>query len=317
MKKYNLLFSLLLSFLLLSNTASSKEIASNSLDFNQIVPYRDLTKYDHITLSENPVVEEKENNDDPIIGTIRFLDLFECKNMIYKRGIFIWLPDNYSRDNGPYSVIYFHDAQNLFLPSKSYSGYDWKVDETITKLRNERKIKPCIVVGIPNSPARDNELNTATYDGKVYSDFVINEVMPFIKHRFPVSKKREDHIIAGSSMGGLMSFQMAYEHPDKFGGAICMSSAFHRKLSNIIEKVSNNKKQPLNVKFYIDTGELEKDKEDGEDIYSLFYEMKKILEDKGFVEDKNLKTFMHKGAQHNEKAWAQRLDIALLFLLKK
>ena len=317
MKKYNLLFLFFISFLLFSNPASSKEIASKTLDFNQIVPYRNSTENGHISIPETVVVEEKENKDDPIIGTIRFLDLFECKNMIYKRGIFIWLPENYSRDNGPYSVIYFHDAQNLFLPSKSYSGYDWKVDETITKLRSDKKIKPCIVVGIPNSPARDKELNTATYDGKVYSDFVINEVMPFIKHRFPVSKRREDHIIAGSSMGGLMSFQMAYENPDKFGGAICMSSAFHRKLSNIIDIVQNNKKQPLNVKFYIDTGELEKDKEDGEDIYSLFYEMKKLLINKGFKEDINLKTYMHRGAEHNEKAWAQRLDIPLLFLLKK
>ena len=319
MKKNKLIALFILTFSLFAETSFARDLASDTENINnKLIPYRDSNQFEHFTSPK--VVEgnkEQKKEDDPIIGSIRFLDLFECKNMIYKRGIFIWLPENYSRDNGPYSVIYFHDAQNLFLPSKSFSGYDWKVDETITRLMKEKKIKPCIVVGIPNSPARDNELNTATYDGKVYSDFVINEVMPFIKKRFPVSRHREDHIVAGSSMGGLMSFQMAYENPNRFGGAICMSSAFHRKLSNILNIVKENKKQPLNVKFYIDTGELEKDKEDGEDIYSLFFEMKKLMEDKGFTEDNNLKCYMHKGAQHNEKAWAQRLDRALLFLLKK
>ena len=60
-----------------------------------------------------------------------------------------------------------------------------------------------------------------------------------------------------------------------------------------------------------------KDKEEGEDIYSLFFEMKKLLKKKGFEEEKNLKCFMHKGAMHNEKAWAERLDKALIFLLKR
>ena len=310
---FAIIFNLLISCSLLA-----KDVATDSQQLIYFKPYRNINKFERITSPK--IVEENKKEykeDDPIIGSIRFLDLFECKNMVYKRGIFIWLPENYSKENGPYSVIYFHDAQNLFLPSKSFSGYDWKVDETISKLVKENQIKPTIVIGIPNSPKRDLELNASIYDGKLYSNFIIKEVMPFIKKRFPVSKHREDHIIAGSSMGGLMSFQMAYDNPKVFGGAICMSSAFHRKLSDIIEKVNNNKNQPLNVKFYIDTSELEKDKEDGEDIYTLYYEMKKLLEDKGFEEGKNLKTFMHKGAQHNEKAWAQRLDKALLFLLKR
>ena len=318
MKKLKLFTLILVSLFLSFHTSFAKENASDSHSLEQFIPYRDLKKYDRIEVPKVSIEKDKDNKqDDPIIGTIRFLDLFECKDMIYKRGIFIWLPEGYSKDNGPYAVIYFHDAQNLFLPSKSYSGYDWKVDECINKLTNEKKIKHCIVVGIPNSPARDKELNNTTFDGKAYSNFIINEVMPFIKKHYPVSRHREDHIIAGASMGGLMSFQMAYDNPKTFGGAICMSSAFHRKLSNIIEKVNTNAKQPYSVKFYIDTGELEKDKEEGEDIYSLFFEMKKLLIKKGFEEDKNLKCFMHKGAQHNEKAWAQRLDKALLFLLKR
>ena len=318
MKKIKLISLILSLNLFLAPSLFARDIAPESENPNQFIPFRDLKTYGHIEIPKTEIEnKEAKNQDDPIIGTIRFLDLFECKDMIYKRGIFIWLPEGYSKDNGPYAVIYFHDAQNLFLPSKSFSGYDWKVDECITRLTKEKKIKHCIVVGIPNSPARDKELNNTTFDGKAYSNFVINEVMPFMKKRYPVSRHREDHIIAGASMGGLMSFQMAYDNPKVFGGALCMSSAFHRKLSDIMEKVDKNTKQPYSVKFYIDTGELEKEKEEGEDIYSLFFEMKKLLKKKGFEEEKNLKSFMHKGAMHNEKAWAERLDKALIFLLKR
>ena len=325
MKNYKFTSILFLSFFLTLTPLNARETTNQSIDLQHLKPFQQSTDFHFTNKSEPIIVDNKEKandskqKDDPIIGSIRFLDLFECKDMIYKRGIFIWLPPNYSRDNGPYSVIYFHDAQNLFLPSKSFSGYDWKVDETITKLRDNKEIKPCIVVGIPNSPARDSELNLSTRDGKAYCNFVINEVMPFMKKRFPVSKKREDHIIAGSSMGGLMSFQMAFEHPDKFGGAICMSSAFHTKLSDIMNKVKNSEHVPLNVKFYIDTGEFEIVEEEhmDENIVTLYEQMVELLKQKGFREDINLKSYFHKGAKHHEKYWAERLDIPLKFLLKK
>ena len=325
MKTAKSLILYLISLLLTTSPVAAKQQINFTQDLKNLKPFQKTSEF-HYTDKQNEGYFETTNDkdpsnpkDDPIIGTVRFLDLFECKDMIYKRGIFIWLPENFSKDNGPYSVIYFHDAQNLFLPSKSYSGYDWKVDETISRLRKNKEIRQCIVVGIPNSPARDRELNLSTRDGKAYSNFIINEVMPFIKNKFPVRKNREDQIIAGSSMGGLMSFQMAFENPDIFGGAICMSSAFHTKLSDIMNKVKNSEHVPLNVKFYIDTGEFEEVEKEYEDenIATLYKEMVEILKHKGYREDINLKYYFHKGAKHHEKYWAERLDIPLKFLLKK
>ena len=311
----NIVFILFLSNVLYSKDVKSIGLKSNDYDLK---PYVATETEEHIPVKE-PEKKQIVNTDDPIRGSIRFLDLFECKKLLYKRGIWIWLPEGYKEDFGPYSVIYFHDAQNLFLPSKSFSGKDWKVDETIIDLMNKKQIRPTIVVGIPNSPARDEELNLATKEGKYYCDFVINEIMPFVKERFPVSKKVRDHIIAGSSMGGLMSFQMAFEHPDKFGGAICMSSAFLRKLSNIIDRVKTAKNPPLKTKFYIDSGDLETIPEEGftENILDLYKEMKEVMKKAGFKEGINLKTWLEKGANHNEEAWAKRLPVAIQFMLKK
>lgn len=315
-RNFHCFFLIVIIAILIFNTSISYSEEAKSSDSILIFkPFVRKIEEEHI--NKTKVIkdfEEKKKNDDPIVGSINFLDLFECKNMVYKRGIFIWFPENYSKDC-TYSVLYFHDAQNLFIPSESFSGYDLKVDETVNRLIKSNQIKPCIVVGIPSSPKRVEELNYETCDGKAYSDFIINEVMPFIKNKFPVSKRREDHIIAGTSLGGLMSIQMAFYNPKKFGGAICMSSVFHRKKSNILKNMSEMKKINQNVKFYIDAGDFETVKSENEDIYSLCKEMKNILISKGYKENVNLKYYIHNGGLHNEKSWSERLEIPLTFFL--
>lgn len=46
-----------------------------------------------------------------------------------------------------------HDGQNLFDPKLSFIGVDWGVDETMTRLIGEAKIRE-IVVGVWNTPKR-------------------------------------------------------------------------------------------------------------------------------------------------------------------
>ena len=254
---------------------------------------------------------------DPVQGSLLQFDRFECKGLKHKREIQVWLPVDYSENAEPYSVIYMHDGQNLFEPGNAFNGTDWKVDETITRLIAANKIKPCIVVGIPNSPDRMRELNLNTPLGKAYAKFVIDEVMPFIQTKFNVSKNHKDSFIGGSSMGGLMSFQMGFKHPDKFGGAICMSSAFQRKFTNIIDEVKRTEKMPLQCRFYMDTGEYEIEPGEIDDIVICYKEMMQLMKEKGFVEGENLMGYFDKKATHTESAWAKRFNLPLTFLLGK
>ena len=246
---------------------------------------------------------------DPVVGKLISFDIFECKGLNYKRPIMVWFPDSYSEKSEPNAVIYMHDGQNLFEPQASFGGCDWKVDETITKLLANKEIKNCIVVGIPNSPDRMKELNLESNLGKAYAEFVINEVMPFINGKFNTSKKAEDNGIAGSSMGGLMSFQMAIEYPKIFGKAACFSSAFPHTFSQIMGKVSKASDLPFESKIYIDTGGNE------EPITTSYKEMLELLKKKGFVEGKNLMGYLDEDAIHTESAWAKRFDIPMKFLL--
>ena len=81
-------------------------------------------------------------------GFVR-LENFDSK-YVASRNVDIWLPDGYN-NNETYAVLYMHDGQMLFDPSDNEDNTEWGVDEKLSKLIEERKIDPCIVVGVWNS----------------------------------------------------------------------------------------------------------------------------------------------------------------------
>lgn len=246
---------------------------------------------------------------DPVMGTLELLDDIEFDKLRYPRTIRIWKPHKYNHSNEPISVIYMHDAQNLFEPATSFAGIDWKVDETISLLLQKKIIKNCMVVGIDNSPDRMEELNFFTETGKAYAEYLLNVLKPLIDKKYKLSGLAEHNFVMGSSMGGLMSFQLYMAFPEVFGGAACLSSAFQKTNGLIFDQVNSAPTLPLNGKIYLDTGEYEPP------IASGYFKMKKILIKKGFEEEKNLMGFYDKKATHTESAWAKRLHIPLKFLL--
>lgn len=76
------------------------------------------------------------------------------------RQVDVWLPKNYKEAKKQhYAVLYMHDGQNLFDPQHSkYSGEEWGMDETVSRLMHEGKIKPTIIVGIWSTDNRFAEL---------------------------------------------------------------------------------------------------------------------------------------------------------------
>src|SRR5262249_1119863 len=57
--------------------------------------------------------------------------------------------------------------------------------------------------------------------------------------------------VIGSSLGGVVSFLLAWEWPDVFGGAACLSSTFGHK-DDLLERVLSEEKR--DARFYLDSG---------------------------------------------------------------
>lgn len=75
--------------------------------------------------------------------------LYEYKNfptsLIRARNVYVWVPENYSSQKR-YDVVYMHDGQMLFDAETTWNHQEWKVDENVSALMAEGKIRDCIVV---------------------------------------------------------------------------------------------------------------------------------------------------------------------------
>ena len=281
-------------------------------------------------------------------GTVTRFENFTSK-YVDPRNVDVWLPDNYSNSK-KYAVFYMQDGQMLFDSTHTWTHQEWGVDETLGKLMKEKKIRDCIVVGIwnigekrhaeycPQKPVESlsskqlDTLYTAKNpygqlvfgNNKINSDnylkFLINELKPFIDSTFSTLKDQQNTFIAGSSMGGLISFYAICEYPNVFGGAACLSThwtVLYRADHNpapaaIFEYMKNHLPSPKDHKIYFDHGTTTLDT-----LYAPFQkEADEVMKAHGYT-SKNWETKVFNGESHSEQSWRKRFDIPALFLLKK
>lgn len=154
------------------------------------------------------------------------------------RTVTIYFPYNYSTTTDSYPVIYMHDAQNLFQDSTAYGGESWRIQ----KYLNQRDTPQAIVVAIDNSSARFSEYSpfpisaygkqlTDQFDiqdplGIVYIDWIVHELKPMIDKTYRTLSDPKNTTIAGSSMGGYISFYAGIAYPDIFSNLAILSPAF-------------------------------------------------------------------------------------------
>ena len=248
--------------------------------------------------------KKKRTDTKAIIGNVEFHREIYSKILDKKRDFFVWLPPGYNLNpSKSYPVLYMHDGQNLIDPKISYAGKDWQVDETVTRLIKEYKIKEVIVVGIYNTGDRLEEYSD-TEKGEKYLKFLIEELKAFVDSKYKTLPDPNNTAIMGSSMGGLASFLAAWKHPEVFSMAGCMSSSFYfndDKVFKMLDEYSGPKKH---IKFYIDHGEDGLVR--GQKMFCKLTQM-------GYIIGTDLDYYFAPGAEHNESEWAKRLERPLLF----
>jgi enterochelin esterase-like enzyme len=280
-------------------------------------------------------------------GKVQRISNFQSK-LIDPRNIDVWLPDGYS-DKEKYAVLYMNDGQALYDAESTWNKQAWEVDEIAGKLIAEGKTQKFIVVGIWNNglkrhpeyfPQKPFESLTQIQKDTVtaqlqkagrtkeifnpYSDlylkFLVTELKPFIDKNFSTKPDQKNTFIAGSSMGGLISMYAICEYPKVFGGAACLSTHWPGTFivannpipDAFMNYLNANLPNPKDHKIYFDYGDQTLDA-----MYKPLQEKVDIvMKAKGFS-NKNWETKFFPGENHSEVAWAKRLDIPLLFLLKK
>jgi enterochelin esterase-like enzyme len=284
----------------------------------------------------------------PSSGHIVRVENFSSK-YVSARNLDVWLPDNYTPKK-KYAVLYMHDGQMLFDSSITWNKQEWGVDETLTKLMQQQKIRECIVVGVcnggksrhaeyfPQKPfealSKENQklvynayrsggqsiFSGLSISSDNYLKFLVEELKPFIDKNYSTFTDVSNTFVAGSSMGGLISLYAICEYPNVFGGAACLSTHWPGLLSmedNPVPAVffSYLKKHlptPKQHKIYFDHGT-----ETLDSMYaSLQVQVDAIMNQKKYSNSEWISRSWP-GQDHSEKSWKSRFDIPVIFLLKK
>lgn len=294
------------------------------------------------------VAATAQNLPQVIAGSIKRHANFHSK-FVTARNVDVWLPEGYTPEK-KYNVLYMHDGQMLFDSSTTWTHSAWDMDDVITALQQQGKITDVIVVGIWNSGRERHadyfpqqpfeslsqaEKDTVYAAGKAkgyavfgdykiqsnnYLKFIVTELKPFIDSAYAVYTDRKHTYIMGSSMGGLISLYAICEYPDVFGGAGCMSTHWpgiftmeNNPVPDAFFKyMQSHLPDPATHKVYFDYGDQTLD--------ALYPPLQKRADEIMKAKRYNTSNWLSKffpGQNHSEPAWHSRVDIPLLFLLKK
>lgn len=261
-----------------------------------------------------------------VTGNVKRLEVTGGDAAPFKRDLLVWLPPGYDAPENKdrrYPVLYLQDGQNIFQKHPGIPA-EWGVDETATKLINDKSVEPLIIVGIPNAgklrmaeyappSTSPGDKGNAVAAGDKYVQWMIETAMPRVERAFRVRTGPENTGIGGSSMGGLISLYAGAKHPEVFGKVLAESPSLNLGGTDYAKQlISGTKQWP--GKIYIAVGGNEAESSAASSTYAANVKaFKQSLHDSG-QSDKSLSFVYESDAKHTESAWAARFGAALKFL---
>lgn len=203
-----------------------------------------------------------------------------------------------------FPVLYMHDGQNLFFPRESFLGVDWKVSQTMDVLNAMNAIDKVIVIGVY---PQDRLVDYTEPGYEAYGRFFVETLKPTVDRKLRTYRGARHTAVMGSSLGGVVSFYLAWNWPRVFGRAGCLSSTFGWR-DDLFERVLEDPRP--RIKIYLDSGWPG-------DNYEVTRSMYDALVKKGFRPNQDLLYFTYPHHRHSEAAWATRCHIPFQFFFTR
>lgn len=220
-------------------------------------------------------------------------------------------------------VLLLHDGQNVFDPDAIWGG--WRVDEALTG-----DFAGVLAVAVDNAPDR-MDAYTHTADtiggstvGGAASDYLAlleDEVLPFVRTRYGVAATGDSLMIAGSSLGGLVSLYIGTERPSLAGciGAMSSTLGWGAFAADGSEALIHRFTARPSYAIYLDSGGSVSgtcgdgdgdgvfEDSDDSDNYCTTIQLRDRLLGLGAESGVDLAHWHEAGAPHNEGAWRARV----------
>lgn len=233
----------------------------------------------------------------------------------------IFLPPHYEKKEKDYPLLILNDGQD----SEAIH-----LKTTLEKLTHEKKIKNVVVAAV-HAGDRMQEYGVASredFKGRgakamVYSKFIMTELLPYLRFRYPLSTLKEENVIAGFSLGGLSAVDIAWHHADTFGQVGAFSGSFwwrkrdsksrlySEQRDRIMHNVIKSGRYKKGLKFWFQTGQKDEQSDRNhngvidsiDDTLDLIVELTK----KGYRPFHDIQYLELPDGEHNLKTWGEAL----------
>ena len=181
------------------------------------------------------------------------------------RRAYIYLPASYDREPARrYPVMYMFDGHNVFFDEDATYGKSWGMNAYM-----ENSKKQLIIVAVECNHEgnqrlveyapfnfENSEMGKIKGKGSVYMNWLVNTLKPYIDANYRTLPDRRNTIIAGSSMGGLMSLYAVCTYNHIFQRAACLSPSLWVSPGRVLEMVARSHIR-RDTTVYMDYGALE------------------------------------------------------------
>ena len=216
--------------------------------------------------------------------------------------------------------MFMHDGQNVWDDHDCCFGHTgWEINVALDSEIAAGKVTPLVVVAADNTAARNDEYGLTQSVMLEFIDFQINQLQPHALTE--VRGDGKPPVIAGSSLGGLVSMELAFRHPDVYAGVAALSAAFWPGMDThtaFRDELPGYGKLPLAI--YLDHGGDPADNSDGatdsDEVRDLLVGLgwQRINSPGCNISPNGLCTYWEPGATHDELAWKARTWRLLEFL---
>lgn len=227
------------------------------------------------------------------------------------RSVTVYVPDAAQENpDARFPVMYVFDGQNIFVDEDASFGQSWGMLEFLTETQ-----APVIVVGIDNNQEGDMRLceySPFSHDdsilgrikgmGRKTMNWIVRELKPKIDEEYPTLPERENTIIAGSSMGGLMALFGVTAFNRYFRCAACLSPSLWvdpAKVHHMLRRAH----MAEDTLIYVDYGSIEMGNHP-ENVEALLGCVQSLMR-RGV----DLTFRVVPGGTHSEESWRERLPV--------
>ena len=249
---------------------------------------------------------------------------FHADQLNNERGVAVWLPPSYQTNpTRRYPTLYLQDGMSVLDCDPRSDSPKAGADSWVEKLAGRGMMREIILVAIDGVSGRDQEYSPAV-SGTLYADFLLNQLKPFVDHRYRTLPEPSTTGIAGWSLGAFIALYLVWKHPKAFGKAACLSTCFYDcpthddgdMVMRTYKDMLHSSDFDPDLRLYLDYGtdeDVDDDISQPENIEQTL-RLTKSLRENLLIPDVDFVFHVEAGGKHLMSDWRRRFHRPLTFL---